>query len=474
MEPAAAHPRPARSATPFAPDAHPLVALAAVSVVATPVAALLSWLGTLVLPAWVFVAACALLGASAQSRAQRLVSGPDPEGRLGLRVAWAMTLFAVVTACSGTPFLLPLAALCVGAPHIDECGGRAWRPVAASAAVLVTAQQALLLTGVLPSSVPAARSPGITLLICAFSLLWLLALARVQDERRALLADVRAAETWFRALVQDSRELFVAVRRDGTLSYASPSAAEDRGVPAEELLGRRVLDLLDPADADGARAAFARCLAAGGDVVRVELRLRAADGSPRWMSASLRDRTDHPAIGAVVVHLHDITERRRQQARLQYEAEHDALTGLLNRKAFTARLGAALQDATGQEVGVVFCDLNGFKAVNDGLGHAAGDELLVQVAARLRACVRPQDTVARLGGDEFTVLVPAGADAASLAALVGRIRAALAGGFTVAGHPVRVGTSAGTALGGPGTGAEALLAEADGRMYSDKRASAGR
>ncbi|NAZ78059.1 diguanylate cyclase, partial [Kineococcus sp. T13] len=413
--------------------------LAVVSAVAVPVAALLSWSGVLVLPAAVFVAACALLGASAQSRCQRLLSGPDPDGRLGLRVAWAMALFAVITSCSGTTFLLPLAALLVGAPHIDVSGGRAWRPVAASGAVLVAVQHALLLTGVLPSSVPAAQSTGIAVLTSAAALLWLLALARVEDERRALLADLRSAEAWFRALVQDSREVFAAIRRDGSISYVSPSASEDWGVPADRLVGRPFPEVLHPGDRAEALACFERCLAAGGEgTVRVELRVRARDGGHRWLSAALRDQTRNSAVGAVVVHLHDVTERRLQQARLQHEAEHDALTGLLNRGAFTARLDAALREAPGPQVGVVFCDLDGFKAVNDGLGHAAGDELLVAVAERLSACTRGEEVVARLGGDEFTVLVPRAAGPEALEDLAGRVRAALSPAFGLGGgHRVR-------------------------------------
>ncbi|WP_432496899.1 diguanylate cyclase domain-containing protein [Kineococcus gypseus] len=472
MQGAAAHPRTAGSVTPFAPDVHPLVALAVVSAVAAPVALLLSRLGALVLPGWVFVGACALLGASAQSRGQRLLSGPDPHGRLGLRVASAMSLFAVITACSGTTFLLPLAALLVGAPHVDEVGGRAWRPVAASGAVLVVAQHALVLTGVLPSSVPPATSTGIAVLTSAASLLWLMALARVEDRRRALLAELRSAEAWFRALVQDSREVFATIRRDGTISYVSPSGPQEWGVPAEDLLGRPFAQLVHPEDRAEALDRFERCLAGGEGGVRVELRLRARDGEERWFSAALRDQTGNDAIGAVVVHLHDVTERHHRQALLQHEAEHDALTGLLNRAAFTARLEAALRDAPGPEVGVVFCDLDGFKAVNDGLGHAAGDELLIAVAQRLQACAGEGGVVARQGGDEFTVLVPRGAGPQVLDDLARRVRAALVPEVPLAGgHRARVGVSTGTALGGPGTSTDEVLAAADARMYDAKRAS---
>ncbi|MGY1781567.1 diguanylate cyclase domain-containing protein [Geodermatophilus sp. SYSU D01036] len=163
-----------------------------------------------------------------------------------------------------------------------------------------------------------------------------------------------------------------------------------------------------------------------------------------------------------------------QKARLletvRHQATHDALTGLPNRVLFRDRLAAALAAvAPTGSVGVLFCDLDRFKAVNDSLGHAAGDELLRQVSARLRAAVRPGDTVGRLSGDEFAVLLPRLAAPADAEAVVGRVAAAFTEPFRLDGVPAQVGTSTGVAVHtGPGGDAERLLREADAAMYRHK------
>jgi diguanylate cyclase (GGDEF)-like protein len=167
-----------------------------------------------------------------------------------------------------------------------------------------------------------------------------------------------------------------------------------------------------------------------------------------------------------------------QKARLletvRHQATHDALTGLPNRVLFRERLVAAL--AASQDpghVGVLFCDLDRFKAVNDTLGHAAGDELLRQVSARLRAAVRPGDTIGRLSGDEFAVLVPRLPSARATDAVVARVAAAFAEPFRLEGTPVDVGTSTGVAVHSgvatdPSAVAERLLRDADAAMYRHK------
>jgi diguanylate cyclase (GGDEF)-like protein len=160
-----------------------------------------------------------------------------------------------------------------------------------------------------------------------------------------------------------------------------------------------------------------------------------------------------------------------QKARLletvRHQATHDALTGLPNRALFVQSLERALRDAPAdRDLAVLFCDLDGFKAVNDTYGHAAGDELLRQVAARLGSTVRPGDTVGRLSGDEFAVLLPSLAGPHAASALAARVAACFETPFRLDGQEVEVGTSVGIALRtGAGGSVEELLREADAAMY---------
>ncbi|MCW2739785.1 MAG: Diguanylate cyclase protein [Blastococcus sp.] len=165
-------------------------------------------------------------------------------------------------------------------------------------------------------------------------------------------------------------------------------------------------------------------------------------------------------------------QKARLLATVQHQATHDALTGLPNRVLFLDRLEGALPEARpGAHLGVLFCDLDRFKQVNDTLGHAAGDELLRQVSARLRAAVRPGDTVGRLSGDEFAIILPGLLDPDDAHSLAGRVADCFEEPFRLEGAVVEVGTSVGVAVhGGEGpVSADQLLRAADAAMYRNKQ-----
>ena len=188
------------------------------------------------------------------------------------------------------------------------------------------------------------------------------------------------------------------------------------------------------------------------------------------------DRVDRGARGELVARVvRYAVERRGRERRLAHVALHDPLTGLPSRALFADRVGQAfarLQRGSGA-LTVIQLGINGFKLVNESLGHDAGDALLVAVAQRLVAVMRPSDTVARLGGDEFAVLCEALPDDADAAALAERVLEALAAPFEIAGRIHHVSVAVGIAVGGTGRGAERVLHEADAAMHAAKRRGGG-
>lgn len=180
--------------------------------------------------------------------------------------------------------------------------------------------------------------------------------------------------------------------------------------------------------------------------------------------------------GGVLRTYTDITERKRQEALLRHVASHDALTALANRAVLMERLAQALQAcADGQDgLAVMYLDLDGFKAINDSLGHAVGDRMLAAVAARLRDAAGEATLVARMGGDEFAVLLQGVRDAAPAVALAQRLVAAVSEPVALDAHCLQVGVSVGIALhdGQPGT-PDQLLQRADRAMYQAKAAGRG-
>ncbi len=207
----------------------------------------------------------------------------------------------------------------------------------------------------------------------------------------------------------------------------------------------------------------------------VELRLHTADGRVRLVESVCQNLISDADVGGVVWNGRDVTDRRALEDRLSHQASHDPLTGLPNRTLLIDRLETALDGriAPPRGLAAILIDLDGFKNVNDSLGHGAGDELLRAVAQRLLGCLRKGDTAARLGGDEFAVL--AVVESVEQAAVAGqRILDVLHRPFTVAGQEVRISASVGiTQHAGFGT-AEELLRDADIAMYVAKNTGKGR
>ncbi len=239
-------------------------------------------------------------------------------------------------------------------------------------------------------------------------------------------------------------------------------------------------------------------LAAVSDVLRPRMHLLAyvsvaagfglllAIAHPRWDSEIGQALFGALALTALVVlrqvvaardNLRLLAERAEREARFRHEALHDPLTGLANRALLRDRTDHALARARRQREGplaMIFLDLDNFKTVNDSLGHAAGDTLLVEASRRLTACVRATDTAARLGGDEFAILLEDPTDEDGRTQIAERIIAALARPFAIEGRDVFVGASLGLATAHNGDGADDLLRNADVAMYMAKTRGKGR
>ena len=256
----------------------------------------------------------------------------------------------------------------------------------------------------------------------------------------------------------------------GCLSHASPRLAELLG---PGLLAQPWMAHLEACVVEGL-AALREAMDTGRPFRGVQLTVRAADGGLRRLSVQGKRVMDEQGRtqGWRGV-LSDVSDRVAAQARLHELAHRDSLTGLSNRHTLRQALADAVKAR--QPVALLFLDLDQFKAVNDTLGHTAGDEVLRTAAQRLQQCMRPGDLVARLGGDEFAVLMPQTRQEADAAALAQRLIDALTRPITLDARRLRIGASVGGALSGAGElGVDELLVRADMALYAAKAQGRGR
>ncbi|MBA2643348.1 MAG: diguanylate cyclase [Actinobacteria bacterium] len=291
-------------------------------------------------------------------------------------------------------------------------------------------------------------------------------------EGAALAEDLheRQSAERFRSLVKNSSDVIMLIERDLEIRYHTPSVERVLGYSEDELIGQTLPELLEPDESERLRPFFRQVCGAPGRPMPRDLPLRRADGSICQLESVFMNLFDDANVTAVVVTARDVTERRALEEQLSHQAFHDSLTGLANRSLFTDRVTHALGLTRRQHslVGVLFVDLDDFKTVNDSLGHAAGDELLVAVARRLESCLREEDTCARLGGDEFAVILENvdGPDAA--VAVAQRMLGVISEPLDVLGSRVSVQGSIGVALGSSDVSTTEILRNADLAMYRAK------
>jgi diguanylate cyclase (GGDEF)-like protein/PAS domain S-box-containing protein len=297
--------------------------------------------------------------------------------------------------------------------------------------------------------------------------------ANLLEQLDMSLRELASHEQRFRSLVQYSSDITTMLDRDGIFTYVSPSIERVLGHSPDAVLGRSLGDVMHPQDRVEQWNGWRRMVDTPNASLTSQGRYRHADGSWRWLETISRNLLHEPGVGAVVSNAREVTETRELHDRLRYQASHDGLTGLANRRLFTQRLSAVMAGhrAADAPTAILLIDLDEFKIINDTLGHHVGDAVLVGVAQRLRACVRTGDTPARLGGDELAVLLP-GTGVEGASEIAQRFLDSLVQPVRAHGHLLHVRASVGIAT-AVGDDPEELLRRADTAMYTAKRQGKG-
>jgi diguanylate cyclase (GGDEF)-like protein/PAS domain S-box-containing protein len=384
-------------------------------------------------------------------------------------------------------------------PGADHSRYPAARPIAGSLAALTPYLAAAVCTLGILYNVLNGRSVDRVVLLTGGTVVLALVVRQgiMLLDNITLTQELAQKENHFRSLVQGSSDVIMIAAPSGVLRYVSPAAAGVYGRPAEELVGTELAHLIHPEDLGCVVHEVRRFLAADPveePTTRIECRFRSGGGGTSrssetesgggWLNVESTVNRHH---GGLIFNSRDVTERVRLQAQLQHNAEHDPLTDLPNRALFTKRVQHALSGRRASDRGValrntavLFIDLDGFKAVNDTIGHQAGDELLVHAARRLQDSVRHGDTASRLGGDEFAALIAGDntrdrdARERHILELADRLRTTLSQPYLIDGNDVRVNASIGVAFAEAGLGAGELLRNADLAMYRAKAGGKGR
>ncbi len=266
-----------------------------------------------------------------------------------------------------------------------------------------------------------------------------------------------------RALVHHSTSLLLMLDASGAIVTANSELSRSLRRDIAVVAGQTLDTLMVPAD----RAAFRDILRTMDGSANVKVRFRRPDDCIVHVDMSVTDLRDDPLVNGFVISGTDVTDLVDTQRALRHMADHDSLTGLLSRRAFIAELEDLIDDGYQHDIIVLFCDLDGFKQVNDRLGHSAGDQVLTEVARRLEQSVRPTDLVGRLGGDEFVVVLPR-ADLGTAGEVSDRIKAELAEPIFAGDELIALKVSVGCASTLDHPTASRLMSAADHAMYESK------
>ena len=423
-------------------------------------------------PLWVLAIMLALTVVQQHPEIQRWLSGAVPGSRLALRVSLHIVTATITMYLLGWGAVLAVVHLCILAVHLGQSGSRAWKPAAVAGTAALLAGQVCVGLG-LGSYLTVTQSHGVALLTAIGTVTTARALGRFAARREQAESAAALGEERFRALVSDGSEVFSLVGAQGDITWVSPAVLPVLGYRPEELRGRMLRGLFHPEDEVAARELSARLAASDGTVEHsAELRVRHADGTWHWHEIIGRAMLADPAVRAIVYRQHDITERRAVRDRIAYAAAHDSLTGLANGPTLARDLERALATGTRYQhpVALLFCDLDGFQAVNDTYGTDVGDRLLQTISNVITRVTRDTDTAGRLGADEFGVVLTRVNNTAEAMNVARRLIDGITRYASVAGLELDVGCNVGVALAYPGgSDAKTLMRHADAALDRSKR-----
>jgi diguanylate cyclase (GGDEF)-like protein/PAS domain S-box-containing protein len=289
--------------------------------------------------------------------------------------------------------------------------------------------------------------------------------------------ELGVAEERFRKAFDENRVGMALVSLDGTYQRVNRALCEMTGYSPERLLGKTFSEITHPDDVDADLEALRDLIEGERYGYRTEKRYVHARGHPVWISLNVSPVHDGAGnLSYLISQVEDISERKESEERLTRQALHDSLTGLPNRILFSDRVRMVSSRRGNTGFAIIYLDLDGFKLVNDTLGHAAGDQVLVEVARRLERLLRGGDTLARLSGDEFALLCE-GVALAQVRTIADRVIDAMAKPIEVQGRPITQAASIGIALYGPDgmpVEPDEMLGDADLAMYRAKAAGKSR
>ncbi len=432
-------------------------------------------------PVWMILALLFVAAVLGESTSRLLQVNHSPLA-VHVGVAGQCLGVAAITYVIGWGPTLAIGFLFVAARALDLVGSRVWSVVVLWSAIGTGAGVAAIALGLVPSYVPVPKVYGLAALsvLGVSFVVWVLGGKTRQSElavtgRDRAASDVRAALSLLTATLDSTADGILVVDTEGKIAQFNARFAEMWHIPEGILAGRdddsalqvAVEQLRYPeAFMSKVQELYAHPDAESDDILTFK------DGRV-FERHSLPQKIDGAVVGRVWS-FRDVTDHHRLLAELEHQAFHDGLTGLANRSLLRNRLDHALvrSQRTHIPVGVLFCDMDGFKMVNDTLGHDVGDLILVEVGSRIDSCLRHDDTVARLGGDEFAIILD-GTSPDDAVQAAHRVLSALREPFNLNGHEIDIRASIGVAVStGVSAEADALLCEADIAMYAAK--SSGR